>query len=131
MSSYLALRHSRSINRLSSQRPRPSMLTSTPADSTASINIGEVNCEPWSVLEINGAWRPTRNAASQASTQKAASIVLLNRHPSTYRLHQSITATKYINPVAIGTYVMSEHQTWSGPVTSKSLNRYGYIWWPG
>jgi hypothetical protein len=32
-----------------------SMLTSTPADSTASINIGEVNCDPWSVLEINGA----------------------------------------------------------------------------
>src|SRR5580658_3765673 len=111
MSSYLALRQNLSINRLSIQRPRPSMLTSTPADSTASINIGEVNCDPWSVLEINGGCRPARNAASQASTQKSASNVLLKRHPSTYRLHQSITATKYINPLAIGTYVMSEHQT--------------------
>src|SRR5258705_72812 len=45
MSSYLALRHTRSINRLPSQRPRPSMLTSTPADSTASINTGEANRE--------------------------------------------------------------------------------------
>src|SRR6266853_1229111 len=125
MSSYLALRHSRSINRLSIHRPRPSMLTSTPADSTASINIGEVNCEPWSVLEISGACRPTRNAASQASTQKAASSVLLNRQPNTYRLHQSITATKYMNPLAIGTYVISAHHTWSGPVTAKSRNRYG------
>ena len=47
------------------------------------MNIGEVNCDPWSVLEISGACRPARNAASQASTQNAASIVLLNRHPST------------------------------------------------
>src|SRR5206468_12511479 len=97
MSSYLALRHSRSINRLSNQRPRPSMLTSTPADSTASIYIGEVNWEPWSVLDINGAFRPTRSAASHAATQNSASIVLLNRQANTYRLHQSITATKYKN----------------------------------
>ena len=34
-------------------------------------------------VEISGACRPTRNAASQASTQKAASIVLLNRQPRT------------------------------------------------
>ncbi len=103
MSSCLTLRHNRSINRLSIHRPRPSMLTSTPADSTASIYSGEVNCDPWSVLAISGAFRPLYSAASQASTQKALSNVLLKRHASTYRLHQSITATRYINPCAIGT----------------------------
>src|ERR1039458_9263217 len=43
MSSCLTLRQSRSMNRLSIHRPRPSMLTSTPADSTASRYASLVN----------------------------------------------------------------------------------------
>ena len=35
MSSYFTLLHSRSTNTLSNARPRPSMLTATPADSSA------------------------------------------------------------------------------------------------
>ena len=40
------LRHSRSMYRLSRHRPRPSMLTSVPGDSTASMKPGLVNWEP-------------------------------------------------------------------------------------
>src|SRR5690606_11364502 len=125
MSSYFTLRHSRSMNRLSTQRPRPSMLTSTPADCTASMYPGLVNCGPWSVLEINGAQPACFSALSQARMQNSVSIVLLNSHASTYRLHQSITATRYINPYAIGTYVMSLHHTWLGPLISNPFSKYG------
>jgi hypothetical protein len=66
-------------------------------------------------------------ACSQARMQNSASIVLLNSHANTYRLHQSITATRCINPCAIGMYVMSMHHTWFGPLISSPFNRYGNI----
>src|SRR2546427_5333124 len=104
MSSCLTLRHNRSMNRLSIHRPRPSMLTSTPTDSTASRYASLVNWLPWSVLEISGCL-PLASAAAQARIQNSLSRLLDNSQASTYRLHQSITATKYMNPWAIGTYV--------------------------
>ena len=45
------------------------------------------------------------------------------RQASTKRLHQSITATRYRNPHGMGTYVISAHHTWSGPVTSRPASR--------
>ncbi len=51
-----------------------------------------VNCAPWSVLNICGV--PQCRAASSASTQKALSMVFDSRHDSTWRLAQSITATR-------------------------------------
>ena len=46
-----------------------------------------------------------------------------SRHASTLRLNQSTTATRYTNPRAMGTYVMSIAQTWFGLVTATFLNR--------
>jgi hypothetical protein len=39
---------------LSRARPRPSMLTATPADSSRPVNASAVNCTPWSVLNTSG-----------------------------------------------------------------------------
>ena len=58
-------------------------------------------CEPWSVLKISG-WL-TDNADSNALTQKPTSKLFDNSHDRTFRLNQSITATKYKNPRANGT----------------------------
>ena len=48
-----------------------------------------------------------------------------SRQAITYRLYQSITAARYMNPAAIGTYVMSVLQTWSGRSTFTPRSRYG------
>ena len=40
-------RHSRSMNTLSIQRPRPSIEIATPASASAPVKAAEVNCEPW------------------------------------------------------------------------------------
>jgi hypothetical protein len=101
----------------------------------------EVNCDPWSVLKISG-W-PLLSASSRASRQNPTSIVFDSRHSSrasrqnptsivfdsrhdnTYRLYQSITAVRYMNPRFIGTYVISELQASSGRVNVRSQSRYG------
>src|SRR5512135_2901009 len=112
MSSYFTVLHSRSTNTLSSARPRPSMLTATPAASNRPVNASAVNCTPWSVLKTSGF--PDPNASPSISRQNAPSSVFDSLQAITYRLYQSITAARYMNPETIGTYVMSVLQTWSG-----------------
>src|SRR5512135_1278123 len=123
ISSYLTLLHSRSTNTFSSARPRPSMLTATPADSSVPVNAVAVNCTPWSVLKTSGL--PPLKASSSISRQNDPSSVFDSLQAITYRLNQSITAARYMNPEAIGTYVISVLQTWSGRTTFTSRSRYG------
>ena len=99
------------------------MLIAIPRDDNTLVNCGLVNCEPWSVLKISG-WL-TDNADSNALTQKPTSKLFDNSHDRTFRLNQSITATRYKNPRANGTYVMSVLQTWSGRSIVTPRNKYG------
>ena len=78
------------------------MLTSTPTDSTASSHAALVNWQPWSELLINGC-RPAASAPVQARMQNSLSRLFESSQPTTYRLHQSMIATRYMNPLAIGT----------------------------
>jgi len=77
-------------------------------------------------------------ASFKASTQNLASSVFESRHASTFRVAQSIMATRYKNPrctiarQAIGTiaesggiYVISEHQTWFARVIGSVLGKQG------
>ncbi len=83
------------------KRPRPSIEIAIPAASSFPVNAALVNCAPWSVLNILGLpYR--RNASSRASTQNALSIVFDSRQASTARLAQSMIATRYRKPLAIG-----------------------------
>src|SRR5215510_14704763 len=50
MSSYLSERHSRSMNTLSIQRPRPSIEILTPVAVSVPVKAALVNWLPWSVL---------------------------------------------------------------------------------
>src|SRR3954452_19019179 len=109
MSSYFTLLPTRSPNTLSPAPPPPPLLTPTPADSSRPVNAAAVNCTPWSVLKISGL--PPLKASSSISRQNDPSSVFDNLQAITYRLYQSITAARYMNPVGIGTYVMSVLQT--------------------
>ena len=109
MSSYFTLLQSRSTNTLSNARPRPSMLTATPADSSRPVNAAAVNCTPWSVLNTSG--RPRPQGLVQHLQAEAPSSVFDSRQATTYRLYQSIIAARYMNPEGNGTYVMSALQT--------------------
>src|SRR3954452_13375794 len=102
MSSYFTVLHSRSTNTLSNARPRPSMLTDTPADNSLPVNASAVNCTPWSVLNTSG--HPVLKASSSISRQKPPTSVLDKRQVITSRLYQSITAARYMNPEGIGTF---------------------------
>jgi len=71
---------------------RGRLLIRTPAVSSLSVNAVLVNCAPWSVLKISGC--PFLRASSSASRQNEVSIVFDRRQARTYRLYQSITATR-------------------------------------
>ena len=78
---------------LSMQRPLPSIEIRVPARFSLSVQAKDVNCEPWSVFMIPGA--PKRWIASfNASTQKSASSVFEMRQASTFRVNQSMIATR-------------------------------------
>jgi hypothetical protein len=81
---------------LSRQRPLPSILTATPADSSRLVQPHAVNCVPWSVLNTSGL--PFPRASSSISRQNSPSSVFDSRQLITYRLYQSITAARYMNP---------------------------------
>ena len=86
---------------LSTYLPFPSMLILTPLRSRSPENPSPMNWLPWSVLKTSGV--SVTNASSKASTQKSASRVLESRQVTTYRLYQSMMATSYRNPMAMGT----------------------------
>jgi hypothetical protein len=68
-----------------------------PASLSTSVKSKLVNWLPWSVLNISGL--PYRDSASaKASTQNPASMVFDSRHARTWRVAQSMMATKYRNP---------------------------------
>src|SRR5947199_198482 len=90
MSSYFTVRHSRSTKTLSRQRPRPSMLTATPADSSRPVHACAVNCTPWSVLNTSGC--PRRNASSNISRQKEPSSVFDSRHASSSHCRRTLNS---------------------------------------
>src|ERR671914_513541 len=88
------------------------MLTLTPCCSRRPVKVWRVNCAPWSVLNISGT--PFLRASSRASTQKLASRVFDSRQANTYRLYQSMMATRYKNPRAIGMYFLARSR-WARP----------------
>src|SRR5204862_7671653 len=53
-------------------------------------------------------------------------------HPTTFRLHRSMTAARYSQPSPVGTYVMSAAQARSGSAWSKhrpsTLGAIGWAW---
>src|SRR5208282_3453285 len=103
-------------------------LTLAPAASSLDVYDTEVYCTPWSVLNTSG--QPWLNASSNASRQKSASSVFDSRHDSTYRLCQSSTAVRYMNPLGIGIYVISVLHTWSTRWIVTFRSRYGYTLCP-
>jgi len=54
-------------------------------------------------------------------------MVFGGRHDSTFRLAQSIIATRYRKPRRIGMQVMSAHQTWFGWSITLLRSRQGQI----
>lgn len=93
--------HSRSTKTLSRQRPRPSLLTATRADSSRLVHAAAVDCTPWSVLNTSG--HPWPSATSSISSQNDPSSVLDSRQATTGRRYQSMVAAGYMNPLARGT----------------------------
>ena len=80
--------------------PLPSMLIFTPRSWSICVNSRLVNWLPWSVLNTSGV--PWFRASPSASAQKPVSRVLDYPQATTYRLCQSMMATRYRNPRAMG-----------------------------
>ena len=73
------------------------MEIATPASLSVLVKSRLVNWLPWSVLKISG--RPQRASASaKASTQNRASMVFDSRQARTWRVAQSMIATRYRKP---------------------------------
>ena len=86
---------------LSIQRPLPSIDIRTADFLRISVNSGDVNWLPWSVLKISGL-PYFASASSKASMQNSTSMVFDNRQANTFLLAQSMIATKYKKPRCIG-----------------------------
>ena len=85
-----------------------------------------VNWEPWSELNISGG--PYLASASfKASMQNPASMEFDSRQLSTFRLCQSMIATRYRNPRRMGMHVMSVHPL-PGRVMRGMIPRGGPDW---
>ena len=98
------------------------MLIVMPRALSAPVKASEVNWQPWSLLKISGTpW--VCKACSRQSRQNPLSSVFDTRQASTLREYQSITATRYTNPRARRTYVMSLLQTWFGRSTAIPRSR--------
>src|SRR3979409_1286143 len=104
------------------------MLTLAPAASSRPVKDADVNCTPWSVLNTSG--QPWPNDSSNASRQNSTSSVFDNFQESTYRLYQSITAVRYMNPFGMGIYVISVLHTWFTRSIDTFRSRYGYTLCP-
>lgn len=76
-----------------------------------------VNCEPWSELKISGL-PYFASAYLSASTQNPASIEFDNRQLSTFRLCQSMAATKYRNPKSLRAEEMARPVTLEARIRS-------------
>src|SRR5208282_5604635 len=74
--------------------------------------------------------QPWLNASSNASRQNTTSSVFDNFQESTYRLYQSITAVRYMNPFGMGIYVISVLHTWFTRSIATFRSRYGYTLCP-
>ena len=124
---YFRLLHGHSAKMLPPPLPFPSMLVITQFASRILAKPMVVNREPLSVLNISG--MPLSNLFSRATMQNSHSRGVDISWLKTYRLYQSITTTRFTNPVLILIYVMSLAQTWSGRSTFRPPSRYGYFSW--
>ena len=86
---------------LSRYRALPSIEILDFARFKRSVQAKDVNWLPWSVFMISGGpnlWM----ASFSASTQKSASSVFEMRQANTFRVNQSMMATRYRKPFLIG-----------------------------
>src|SRR5690606_7699005 len=90
-----------SMKMLSSARPLPSMDIWTSFALSAPTNTQDVNCDPWSVLNISGL--PCLLMVSRMTSRHHSELIVLETsQPMILRLYTSIMANMYIKPRNIG-----------------------------